>query len=213
MYRAGLVIAAVLTSLPGQAAEADVAKIDQLVRQLGSEKFREREAASKQLEEIGEPALEGLAKARASSDPEVSRRATELTRVITVRAYGSAINTIKRMGGTINPDGHTIRSSDLQVDLSRTAISDEDLPQLAGLRGLCFLHLNSTHVTDLGVGHLRRLKRLVWLDLSGTMLTDQGLPSLKGLAKLKYLVIGGTAVTNRGIADLQKALPALKILR
>ena len=45
------------------------------------------------------------------------------------------------------------------------------------------------------------------------IVTDAGLASLKGLRQLQTLVLKGTRVTDAGVADLQKALPQLKIIR
>jgi hypothetical protein len=51
-------------------------EIDRLIRQLGSDRFVERDAASRALEAIGEPALKALRQAASSSDDvEVRRRA------------------------------------------------------------------------------------------------------------------------------------------
>jgi HEAT repeat protein len=59
-------------------------EIDELIKQLGDRRFAQREAASKRLEEIGEPALEALRKAAATQpDPEIYRRARELLSLCT----------------------------------------------------------------------------------------------------------------------------------
>jgi uncharacterized protein (TIGR03067 family) len=59
------------------------AEIERLIRQLGSDKFQEREAAGKALTAIGMPALEALrATATKSPDEEVRRRAAALVRVL-----------------------------------------------------------------------------------------------------------------------------------
>src|SRR4051812_26915778 len=58
--------------VPVRAADADDREIQRLVRQLGSNRFRERQAAAKRLEEIGEPALGALQKA--TDTLEVRRR-------------------------------------------------------------------------------------------------------------------------------------------
>jgi hypothetical protein len=50
-------------------------RVAQLITQLGSNKFREREAASAALDAMGQPALCSLQKAIRDRDPEVSRRA------------------------------------------------------------------------------------------------------------------------------------------
>jgi hypothetical protein len=57
---------------------SDQNKISQLIAKLGSENFRERDAASKELDAIGEPALEALQKAAKSTDMETANRATAL---------------------------------------------------------------------------------------------------------------------------------------
>jgi hypothetical protein len=56
----------------------DTARMEKLVRQLGSEKFDEREAATKELHTWGETAAPALRKAAQDEDVEVSRRAREL---------------------------------------------------------------------------------------------------------------------------------------
>src|SRR5207302_119225 len=54
------------------------AQIRRLVTQLGSDEFARREAASRRLEALGEPALPALHQAAASPDPEVRRRAGQV---------------------------------------------------------------------------------------------------------------------------------------
>jgi uncharacterized protein (TIGR03067 family) len=76
----GLILAAP-TAAPG------AAEIDQLIRQLGSPQFEDREAAVRRLEAIGEPALEALHKAARSADAEVRRRARGLLELIEGRDY------------------------------------------------------------------------------------------------------------------------------
>jgi hypothetical protein len=61
------------------AAAPPVPDVDRLIRQLGSDDFHQREAASEGLARIGEPALAALRKAKASArDLEVRRRAQRL---------------------------------------------------------------------------------------------------------------------------------------
>jgi uncharacterized protein (TIGR03067 family) len=76
----GWFVLAAPTAAPG-------GEIDKLVRQLGSPKFDEREAAAGRLEALGEPALEALRKALRSEDPEVRRRARGLVDAIEGRDY------------------------------------------------------------------------------------------------------------------------------
>jgi RNA polymerase sigma factor (sigma-70 family) len=67
------------------AAETEADRIDRLVRQLGSDDFTEREAATEALEKIGEPAYEPLLKAQRSEDVEIRKRAEGILRTIQQR--------------------------------------------------------------------------------------------------------------------------------
>jgi hypothetical protein len=67
----------------GKAHEEAAAR---LVRQLGSRKYSEREAAARQLEALGEPALPALRRVVSSGDLEVRRRAESLIARIEQRA-------------------------------------------------------------------------------------------------------------------------------
>jgi hypothetical protein len=61
------------------------AEIERLVKQLGSDSYRERQAASRRLKEIGEPAFAALQEAARSQDPEVRRQASELVKLVQSR--------------------------------------------------------------------------------------------------------------------------------
>ncbi|HMC64061.1 MAG TPA: HEAT repeat domain-containing protein, partial [Gemmataceae bacterium] len=78
-------------------------KIDKLIRQLGSPKFSEREAASKALEEIGELALDTLREAAAKNkDIEIRRRAQELAGKIVDRNLDKTL--AKMLAEGIDPE-------------------------------------------------------------------------------------------------------------
>ncbi|MBL8792600.1 MAG: HEAT repeat domain-containing protein [Planctomycetia bacterium] len=65
----------------GRSAEpdsSDRARIARLIGQLGNDDFKVREAAGKELEKIGVPALKPLEEALKSTDAEVRRRAEDL---------------------------------------------------------------------------------------------------------------------------------------
>lgn len=67
-------------------AAASKAEMQRLIDDLGAEEFQKREAASTQLEVIGDAALPYLEKAEKSPDAEVRRRARELLRTIRTAA-------------------------------------------------------------------------------------------------------------------------------
>jgi hypothetical protein len=74
---------------PSPGDQADRRQIEKLIAQLGDDSFVEREAARKELELIGPPALPGLRKALQQGDLELSRRAAELIRVIEERSLSA----------------------------------------------------------------------------------------------------------------------------
>ena len=69
----------------------DQAKIGQLIAKLGSDNFRERDSATKELDSIGEPALEALRKAAKSTDMEVANRAAALVAKIGQRGENARL--------------------------------------------------------------------------------------------------------------------------
>jgi uncharacterized protein (TIGR03067 family) len=73
---------------PGKEAEAE--RVAGLIRQLGHAEFAKREAASKELEAIGAPALDALRKAAAGDHPEVRRRAERILQAVTGRLRAAA---------------------------------------------------------------------------------------------------------------------------
>ena len=83
-----LVAALLGTWLPTLAAPPETTEIDRVIQRLGSADFAEREAATKRLDAIGEPALDSLRKAAAGSeDAEIRRRAESLIKAIEDRIY------------------------------------------------------------------------------------------------------------------------------
>jgi hypothetical protein len=167
------------------------AEVERLIGQLGSAQFAEREAASRALEATGEPAVEALRKAVQSSDAEVRRRAEELLRCIEGRAArqgrAHALDIIRQRGGRYEQDRNCPDKSVVGVILFKTRVTDDEVRQLRWLSGLRYLDLSRTGVTDAGLDGLRQLQSLRVLDLSGTKTTEAGR------------------------AELQKALPQLKI--
>jgi len=97
--RYGLLSTAVLTMTLAQVAAEDTSVIERLIKQLGSDDFTEREAASKRLESIGEPAWLAVRKAaQDSSDAEIRRRARWIANAIGRRCFGE-IRHFGRGGG------------------------------------------------------------------------------------------------------------------
>jgi hypothetical protein len=83
----GAIIAVALASAtaPGRPAGPDTEEIQRLIRQLGSSKFKEREAAERRLEAFGEPALPALRQTAGDKEPGVRARAARLAEAIDSR--------------------------------------------------------------------------------------------------------------------------------
>jgi uncharacterized protein (TIGR03067 family) len=95
----GLVAGGSLVPLRGSSDKEgpSAEQVVQLIRQLGDDDFRKREAASTELTALGEPALAALKKAATSDDdPEIRRRAEGIIQTITGRLAGAEL---KRLEG------------------------------------------------------------------------------------------------------------------
>ncbi len=91
----GMVVGVVLTAEAGSlrgdpGKETEPERIARLIKQLGDDDFEKREAASKELDAIGEPALDALRKAASDDDAEIRRRAEQLFQVVTGRIREAA---------------------------------------------------------------------------------------------------------------------------
>lgn len=94
---------------------------------------------------------------------------------------------------------------ELYLDYTRV----KNIGVLAGLTNLENLSLSGTPVSD--ISRLANLTNLHELILSSTPVTDVG--RLASLTNLRVLYLTGTKVSNEQVAQLQKALPELKIHR
>jgi hypothetical protein len=220
-------------------SEPSQGRVAELVKQLGSEEYTEREAASNALKTIGVPALEALELAAAQSeDPEVQLRAVDLLPAIRAFEQEDAQRTLAKLKRTLEPvpqgaygmaqfqlldlNHSAVTDADLGklrhlegingVTLASTKITDAGLAYLAGVEHLVLLKLDHTRITDTGLMHLKNCKSLRYLKLEDTKVTNDGLMHLKGCENLKVLELSGTKVTMAGIAELKKALPNLKIV-
>src|SRR5262245_51293467 len=88
--------------------EADADRIARLIEQLGNDNFAEREAASRDLERLGLPALPALRKAAQSPDVETRRRGEALVKKLekeqTTREVPQGQRVPARLGDTAHPE-------------------------------------------------------------------------------------------------------------
>ncbi len=220
------------SSKPPSKQPVDAAKIERFIRQLGSESFEEREAASKALDAIGEPALPALRKVRENTDLEVRRRVTALLKSIErkrvdVRAKGAAV--IERFGGHFAtedgaPDGQTkwvnffgftgagddaaawlpYFDDARHLILQDIQISDDGLAYVETFYRVEEMTLRGNKtMTDAGLKHIGKLVTLRKLYFSETRLTGAGLIHLKNLRKLVWLQLSDSPITDEGLKHLK----------
>ncbi len=86
-----------------------------------------------------------------------------------------------------------------ELDLRNTAIDDEGMVHLRGLKQLRSLTLQSTHVGDAGLENIAGLTGLRILNVSLTPTTDAGVEVIGRLAGLTDLYLDATLVTDAGL--------------
>ena len=123
----------------------------------------------------------------------------------------AAVNAILKLGGKVYRDEKLPGRPVARVYLRDTKITDADLEDLKGLKGLRNLNLTGTKITDAGLKELKELKGLQELNLSETKITDAGLKDLKELKGLQKLNLSHAKITDAGLKDLKQALPKTSI--
>jgi hypothetical protein len=105
----------------------DPARIDQLITQLGSDLYAEREAATRALNRAGVPALLPLQRAcEGSDDAEIRRRAERLIKAIEPRAREERALAIRRSKLSPAEKGQKL------MDLVKAEMSGEEVERLLG---------------------------------------------------------------------------------
>jgi hypothetical protein len=116
----------------------DPARIDQLITQLGSESYAERETATKALNRVGLPALEPLQRAcEGSDDAEIRRRAERLIKAIEPRVREERALAIRRSTLSRHEKSQKLK------DLVKAGMSREEVHRLLGLPDV--ITSSSTH--------------------------------------------------------------------
>ena len=85
------------------------------------------------------------------------------------------IKHIEVLGGRIVRESKHADGSLVEIDLSETKVTDDDLRLVSQLAELRTLNLHRTGISDAGVEHLVGLKHLTTLTLGDTRITNAGL--------------------------------------
>jgi internalin A len=100
------------------------------------------------------------------------------------------------MGSRVIWDGDLrIRS----VAMFGEEIVDRDLVLLRQVPGLLELNLTRTNISDAGLFHVSKLSKLKILLLGGTDITDEGAQMLESLVELEQLNLTNTGITDSGV--------------
>jgi hypothetical protein len=220
---------------PGRLRAEEPPEANQLVIQLGSDEFGQREAATKALAALGDAAAPALRKGIRSPDIEVSHRAGLLLRKILQRHESAALTVLSKFDAQVERSGKSPDSPVLRIVLKNAPAKDANLAALEPFDQLQSLYIQNTEITGAGLTHLEnlpalqelylphvpvadadlapvgKLSRLRVLYLVGAKTTDAGLEHLRDLAKLERLELDDTAITDEGLEELRK-LKGLKFL-
>ena len=83
------------------------------------------------------------------------------------------------------------------LNLSESAVTDDELKCIAGATGLRVLNLRDTSITGKGLRHLASLQSIVSLDVAGTRISDEDLGQLSCLRSLQSLMLNRTTAGAR----------------
>ncbi len=97
------------------------------------------------------------------------------------------------------------------LNLSRTAISDDDLKTVGQLTNLLRLRLDQTEITEAGIAHLTNLQQLEYLNLYGSKVGDGMLEHIKQMPNLKKLFLWQSNVSAEAAEALREAMPELEV--
>tara|TARA_B100001123_G_scaffold72501_1_gene81394 strand:+ start:208 stop:858 length:651 start_codon:yes stop_codon:yes gene_type:complete len=96
------------------------------------------------------------------------------------------------------------------LDLQSTSITDAGLKDVAKLKKLTLLNLNSvlspenSRITDTGIKEVAKLENLTRLNLYQSLVTDKGLKEISTLRNLFHLGLTSTRITDAGLKEMAK---------
>lgn len=96
--------------------------------------------------------------------------------------------------------------SNVQVDLTATGTTDEDLARIVFPDSVTEINLSRTKVTDEGLVHLKKVRNLMRVNLSGTRVSDAGVKHLRELPNLCFLELHNSLVSAHVQLELVKEL-------
>ncbi len=202
--------------LSGGGRKEDVAEVEKLIGDLGSDEFETRESASNRLALIGEPALPLIQKALKSPDAEVRRRAEELKEQIIAAAVARRKDLLSketpwRLRPMLRFEAKPEERAGHTIEVARVRLTEKDAPAADALRQAFGPDWDKVRLAAHG-------KQVVVLLGSDERLLDAALANLKdgkpGLAASKSLAAFGRQADAARKLELHASLgTVLQLLR
>lgn len=219
--------------LPAAEGASPDKSLHRWIRDLGSDRFADRQAATRELSAAGSEAVARLTAAAERDESEVIQRcigilyrlalskhprtAAEAKLALTELAQSKNAKTARRARAAIQARqlkvvtffrnlGARVSSEGGTVTTIRfdgTAVRDEQLELLCEFPDITYLSLGSTQIGDAGMAHVSCLSKLQGLNLHRSQVGNVGLLSLKKLKHLVHLPMGETRVNDAGLVHLQ----------
>ncbi len=198
--------------------------IARLITELGSQDYRTREAASRQLTAKGPVAVDALAKAAQTDDLEVSYRAVRILESLMTSGDGATqdriAESLKALAGRETTSAAGLASDVLA--LYQFTLSDRAVEQLRKLGAavalsdeLPFMEPGYMQITltdgwkgtsdDLKL--LKQVRNLQWLRVINVSLDDSDLGTLRELSQVMQIDLYGAGVSAEAADKLAAALP------
>lgn len=223
--RFGLVLAAFLFGCTAAAWAESAGDAQRLVEQLGSERFSDRAAATRELQRLGRDAIPQLVAGVRNNDAETRRRALfilhELAGSDDVADADAVFAALTKLAADSGSAAQPMAEETLrEVRLERADAALDQLRKLGASvdyfnRGLGEgIHVkiqSSWRGTDQDVALITRVDTLQALTLDSDQLGDKALDSVAQLKQLDWLYLGSSGITGKGLARLS-ALGQLRTL-
>jgi hypothetical protein len=205
------------------AKQADL-KLDRLIADLGSQDYRTREAATRQLIAFGPGAIEAVSKAAQTQDLEVSYRAVRILESLMDAGDGSTQDRIAQSLKTL-ADRETTSAAGLATDvlaLYQFTLSDRAIEQLRKLGAVVTLSeeiplmepgfvevilSDGWKGTSADLKLLKQVRNLQWLRAINVPLQGADVSMISELSQLMQLDLYGTGVSSADTEKLATALP------
>ncbi|MBC8871780.1 MAG: hypothetical protein H8E44_20320 [Planctomycetes bacterium] len=224
-----------------QSTDSNAAEITRAIQDLASAKFRDRQAAHRQLAAAGNLAVDALEKAAKSDQSEIAMRCVEILAQIArdEKGAGAALAALERLStdpairvadhaaiaftaltttdeeraiAALTAEGARIlRNRDGSVRSVSNITRDAQVAHLKHFPQLQSVHMSGREVTDAGLAYLAELKQISDLTFYGSSVTGVGLGKLSGLTSLESLRLASQKFANEDLRQLRH-VPKLRSL-